>query len=65
MSVKFFLYLIVVPTITWSLDAINLNFLFKKNKIREARIIYIILTLALSYLVVNFIYDFFEVSKIY
>ena len=65
MSVKIFIYIIITPIVLWSLDSLNLNFLFKKNKIKEARIIYIMLALALSYLVVNFIYDFFEVSKIY
>ncbi|MGI6324925.1 MAG: DUF1146 family protein [Bacilli bacterium] len=65
MSVKFLLYIFVLPFVIWALDGLNINFLFKKNRIAEARIIYMIIAMALTYLVVNFLYDFFEVTKIY
>ncbi len=59
MSIKVILYIIVVPLVIWTLEGINTNNLFKKNKFNQARILYILVSLALSYLVVNFIYDFY------
>ncbi|HHW69055.1 MAG TPA: DUF1146 domain-containing protein, partial [Tenericutes bacterium] len=45
-------------------DSLNLNNgVFKKNKIVQARILYVIISLALTYLVVNFIVDFFSYYK--
>ena len=56
---KLILYIVVLPIVVWSIDSININQIFKKNKIYQARIFYIILVLVLSYLVTNFIYDFY------
>ena len=33
MSVKFFLYVIVTILVIWALDAVNINHIFKKNRI--------------------------------
>jgi uncharacterized membrane protein YwzB len=65
MNAKLILYIVITLFTVWSLDGLNINFLFKKNKYYEARVIYIMIALSISYLVVNFIYDFFEVSKMY
>ncbi len=64
MNVKLILYLLITPFTMYCLDSLNINHLFKKNKIFQARIIYIMMCIALSYLVVNFMYDFYEVSRI-
>lgn len=64
MNVKFLLYLITIPFVMYALDSLNINQLFKKNKILQARILYIIIGLVLTYLLVNFMYDFYDVSKI-
>lgn len=64
MNVKTILYIIVTPLVIWALDSINITNVFKKNRYYQARILYLILTLSLSYLTVNFIYDFFMYSKI-
>lgn len=61
--IKFVIYLVVFPLIVWSMDSININQIFKKNKIIQARIIYMSLIFALSYLVVNFIYDFVVITS--
>ncbi len=62
-NVKIILYLLITPlTIYLCLDSLNINHLFKKNKITQARIIYLMIGIALSYLIVNFLYDFYEVS---
>lgn len=65
MSVKYFLYLIVTIITIWSLDSININAIFKKNKVWQARIFYFFLALALIYLVTNFIYDLYESALIF
>ena len=59
MRVKFLLYIIVGAFVIWSMDSININQIFKKNKIPQARLFYFFLTLSMIYLVTNFIYDFY------
>ena len=59
MKLKCILYILVTLFCMISLDSIRLNELFKKNKVVQARILYIVISLALSYLVTNFLYDFF------
>lgn len=65
MNAKYMLYLVILLIVIYAIDAINLNGIFKKNRILQARIIYFLTILALTYLVTNFIWDFFEVSKIF
>ena len=64
MSLKSILYLFSVPVVLFALDSININSIFKKNKILLARLFYLIITLGLSYLLVNFFYDFFLNTRI-
>ena len=64
MNVKFFLYIVVTVFVILSLDSININQIFKKNKVFQARLFFLFLALALIYLVTNFIYDFAIYSKI-
>ena len=44
---------------TYALDSVNINFIFKKNKILQARILYIMIVFIISYLFVNFLYDIY------
>ena len=60
MSIKYILYFIVTIIVILSLDSININVIFKKNKIWQARVFYFLLALALIYLVTNCIYDLYE-----
>ncbi len=64
MTAKTILYLFITPLVIWALDSINITNVFKKNRYYQARALYLILALSLSYLTVNFIYDFFMYSKI-
>lgn len=64
MTIKTILYIIAVPLSIYALDSINLNNKFKKNHELQVKILYLIVSLALSYLVVNFFYDFFVNSSI-
>lgn len=56
--VKFALYILSAIIVIWSLDGVNLNFIFKKNKIYQARVFYLIIAFVLIYLLTNFLYDF-------
>lgn len=60
---KFLLYLLVLPLVIYAIDSINFTNIFKKNKIVQARIFYILLIFGLSYLVCSFIYDFLYMIK--
>lgn len=65
MSAKYFLYLFVTVVVIYAMDAININAIFKKNKIFQARLFYFLLALALIYLITNFLWDFFTISKFF
>ena len=56
--IKFIIYLMIIPLVIYSFDSVNINFIFKKNKIYQARVFYIFLIFSLSYLITNFLYDF-------
>lgn len=62
--IKLAIYMLVFPLIVWSMDSININAIFKKQRIIQSRIIYLAIIFSLSYLVVNFIYDFIVVTKL-
>lgn len=64
MLVKFLLYAFITPLVILALDSININQIFKKNKVFQARLFYFFLALSLIYLVINFIYDCASLSKI-
>ena len=59
MTGKFFLYVLVTILVIWSLDAVNINQIFKKNRVVQARVFYFMLALSMIYLVTNFLYDIF------
>ena len=58
MNVKIWLYIFIIPFTMWALMGLNINDLFKKNSILQARVIYVMLCFIISYLIVNFIMDF-------
>ncbi len=64
MNVKVFLYFFVAILVIWAMDAININQIFKKNRVIQARVFYLLLGLALIYLITNLIYDFFLSTQI-
>lgn len=65
MNGKFFLYIFVSIAVIWSLDSVNINQIFKKNKVIQARVFYFFLAISLIYLVTNFIMDLFTSGKIF
>ena len=64
MSGKFFLYVLITILVIWSLDSVNINKIFKKNKVIQARVFYFLLALSLIYLVTNFFMDLFTSIKL-
>ena len=60
--VKYAIYLLSTIIVIWSMDSININGIFKKNKVMQARVFYIILCLVLIYLLSNFLLDFLYVK---
>ena len=58
---KLVIYAIVFLITLWSMEGLNLNSLFKQGKILQARVIYMLIAISISYLVTSFIYDFINV----
>lgn len=65
MSIKFYIYILVTILVIWAMDSVNINQIFKKNKIVQARVFYFLLGISLIYLVTNFIIDLFTSKKIF
>ena len=57
------LYSIILVIVIWTMDGININHIFKKNRIYQARVFYIMLIFSLTYLVTNFILEFITCLK--
>ena len=62
---KLLLYIFVTILVIWAMDSININQIFKKNHVMQARIFYFLLGISLIYLVTNFLMDLFTTSKIF
>ena len=65
MTGKFFLYIFVTIVVIWAMDSVNINKIFKKNKVIQARVFYFLLGISLIYLVTNFLMDLFTTGKIF
>ena len=64
MNFEIFLYLISTIIVLWGMDSLNINGIFRKNRELQAKVIYIIIALALIYLLKSFMYDFINLTKI-
>lgn len=62
---KITLYFLTTVLVIISLDSVNINNVFKKNKIFQARLFYFFLAISLIYLVTNFIYEIATTIKIF
>lgn len=65
MQGKFLLYVISTILVVWSMESVNINQIFKKNKVFQARIFYFLLGISLIYLVTNFFMDLFTSIKFF
>ena len=59
MTGKFFLYLLMGFVVIFAMDSLNINALFKKGRVVQARIMYFLIFMCITYLSTNFIYDLF------
>ncbi len=64
MSGKIFIYIIVSILVIWSLEAVNINSIFKKNRVIQATTFYFLIALSMIYLVTNFVYDIYMTFKL-
>ncbi|MCI6107977.1 MAG: DUF1146 family protein [bacterium] len=62
---KLLLYAFVTVVVIWAMDSVNINQIFKKNHVVQARVFYFLLGLSLIYLVTNFLMDLFISSKMF
>ena len=61
MDIKIYIYVITLLLSAYAISGINFDTFLKKNKPIEARVLVIILSIACSYLVTNFITDFLQI----
>lgn len=61
--IKLIIYIFVIPLVIFAMDSININGIFKKNKIYQARLFYILVVFGLSYLLCNFLYDLVYIGR--
>ncbi len=64
MTIKAVLYILLVPFSLYALQSLNFDKFLKANKVTQARILVLFLALGISYLAVNFLYDFFVNTKV-
>lgn len=57
---KVILYLFFFGLSIYLFEGIDINAIFKKNRVYQARIFYFLLIVAFSYLCTNFFFDIFE-----
>jgi uncharacterized integral membrane protein (TIGR02327 family) len=57
------LYSIILVIVIWVMDGININHIFKKDRVYQARVFYIMIIFSITYLVSNFIIDFINCLK--
>jgi len=56
---KAVLYLVSFPFTIWVMEGLDLNKIFKQSRVYQARFMYLMIAMSISYLVTNFFYDFF------
>ena len=60
---NFLIYLIVLAIVIWSMEGVNINGIFKKNRLYQAKVFYIIIVFSLTYLTSSFIINFLTSLK--
>ncbi len=64
MNYKLILYIVFSFTAAFGLSSINFNNVIKNNKVIEARVLVLVLSIALGYLITNFVIDFLNLTRI-
>lgn len=55
---KIALYIVTLPIVIWALESIKIEQVFKQGRVLQIRVVFLMLSFSLDYLVVNFLYDF-------
>ncbi len=63
MKGKFIVYIIVSILVIYAMDSLNINQIFKKNRVFQATLFYFLVGVSLIYLVTNFIMDLYVSIK--
>ena len=63
MKGKFIVYIIVSILVIYAMDSVNINQIFKKNRVFQATLFYFLVGVSLIYLVTNFIMDLYVSIK--
>lgn len=63
MNYKLLIYVFNIMLCIFSLSGINFEKFIKRDRVWETRILVMILSLVLAYLLTNFIFDFLSISK--
>ncbi len=58
MDIKIYLYVFFTMMSVFILNGVNFNGIMKKEKVIEAKLLVLVLSFALSYLLTNFVIDF-------
>ena len=61
---KVFIYMISAIISAYALSGVNFDVFIRKNRVWEARILAVLLSIALGYLIGSFVIDFAQVSHI-
>lgn len=61
MSVKLLLYAVSILCSTFAISGLNINNIFKKGHMWEAKFFILMIIFGLSYLVANFFYDIYTI----
>lgn len=64
MNYKAYIYIVTLFMSIYAFSGVNFDRFIKTNKAIEARLLVLLLSIATSYLVTNFITDFISVSRI-
>lgn len=62
--IKAIFYIIIFIFTIWAMEGLDLNRFFKQSKVYQARIMYLMIAMSITYLTVNFLYDFFINFKV-
>ena len=59
MKAKIFFYIISSCFVIWSMESVNINQIFKKNKEEKAKVFYFLLGLSMIQLITSFLFDLY------
>jgi len=65
MNAKLFLYLFSSVIVIFSIDSVNINQIFKKNRGFQAKIFYFLIALCMIEILTQFFYNLFEATKFF